>query len=368
MAAVTVPSNAAAAAPALSCGATVTTSVTLTQDILNCPVDGLVVGASGITINLNGHKITGTSGAGPDNPDYCLCGVNDRGGYSRLTLRNGRIENFVFGSQFTGAHDIVVRNLTAAVFWEDAVSFDHVVSGLVADSLFLRSWRGVETLNSRAVMIRDTSTVDIGHAGIALKDTADSVVRDTAHNGSGDYGIELVNSSHNLVTHNQVRHWATDGIVVVGFKLFSTLITTGNSIIENDVRNGSSTGIELVEVGGGTVRDNLVSGNTIIGTLDTGILVDALTPADPNDPSGSCPCELLVGVGPSNNRIKDNTSNGNVLDGIHLYAPGNVIAGNVANRNGDWGIDAITGNIDGGGNRARGNGQAAQCRGVRCAP
>jgi parallel beta-helix repeat protein len=243
-----------------------------------------------------------------------------------------------------------------------------VVGGLVVDSQFLQTWRGVETHNSRSVTVRDTSTVDIGHAGVAFKDTTDSVVRNTTHNvNGGDYGIELVNSSRNLVINNQVRHWISDGIVVIGAQIISASPTADNIIIGNDVRNGSSTGIELVEVGGGTVRDNVVSGNTIIGTSDTGILVDALTPADPTDPSASCPCQLLIGVGPSNNRIKDNISNNNLLDGIHLYAPGNIIAGNVANRNGDWGIDAIAGNTDGGGNRARGNGQAAQCRGVRCA-
>src|ERR1700716_3434213 len=120
-----VPFKVSAATPSaaagLSCGATVTTSVTLSHDLLNCPVDGLVVGASGITINLNGHRITGTSGAGPLDPDRCLCGVNDRGGYSHVTLRNGRIENFVFGSEFNGAHDIVMCGLTDAAIWEDEV-------------------------------------------------------------------------------------------------------------------------------------------------------------------------------------------------------------------------------------------------------
>src|ERR1700681_1157906 len=119
------PWSAPAAPPTvatgLSCGATVTSSVRLTNDLLNCPVDGLVVGASGITIDLNGHRITGTSGAGPDDPHRCMCGINDRGGFNRITLGGGHIENFVFGADFAVTHDIVVRNLTTAVFWEDAV-------------------------------------------------------------------------------------------------------------------------------------------------------------------------------------------------------------------------------------------------------
>ncbi|MDQ4067209.1 MAG: hypothetical protein M3114_06440, partial [Thermoproteota archaeon] len=47
-----------------SCGQVVTQDVTLTSD-LNCDSgDGLIVGASGITINLNGYSITGPQGGG----------------------------------------------------------------------------------------------------------------------------------------------------------------------------------------------------------------------------------------------------------------------------------------------------------------
>jgi hypothetical protein len=39
---------------------------------------------------------------------------------------------------------------------------------------------------------------------------------------------------------------------------------------------------------------------------------------------------------------------------------------NTANDNGDLGIEAVPGVIDGGGNRARGNGNPAQCLNVSC--
>ena len=41
-------------------GDTITSSITLERDLINCPEDGLIVGAHGITIDGNGHKITGT--------------------------------------------------------------------------------------------------------------------------------------------------------------------------------------------------------------------------------------------------------------------------------------------------------------------
>ena len=53
------PSQAAAGTP--SCGDTIATSVRLTSDVLGCTSAGLVVGAAGITINLNGHTLGGTN-------------------------------------------------------------------------------------------------------------------------------------------------------------------------------------------------------------------------------------------------------------------------------------------------------------------
>lgn len=376
VAAFAVPSSAAAAAPVLACGATVTTNVTLTADLLNCPVDGLVVGASGITINLNGHKITGTSGAGPFDPVLCLCGVNDRDGYSDVTLRGGLIEGFVEGAQFGGAHDITVRNLIAKGHWDDGVFFDRVVRALVTNSTMVGDYRGVEADGSRNVVVRDTTVVNIQHAGVALFFSTDSVVRNvTADMGLGDYGVEVVNSSHNLVTQNLIRNWGFDGILLAGAtgSFVGNLPAEENAIVENRLRNGTGFGIEVIESDAGVARNNLVALNSILGTVPSsspqpdgsGIEVDAVISADGQ---GNPPYQYLTGPGPSGTRIKDNVSNGNALDGIHLEAAGNLIAGNVTNRNSNWGIYAVSGNTDGGGNHATGNGRAAQCRGVRCAP
>ena len=54
-------------------------------------------------------------------------------------------------------------------------------------------------------------------------------------------------------------------------------------------------------------------------------------------------------------------------DGINVAAAGTTIALNLALHNGDLGIEAVHGVRDGGGNRASGNGNSAQCVGVSCA-
>ncbi|HEY0871270.1 MAG TPA: hypothetical protein VGD55_12795, partial [Acidothermaceae bacterium] len=64
--------DAGANPAALTCGQTVTHSIVLTHDLLNCQGDGLKVGASHITVDLNGHLIDGVNAAGS-------IGVNDNG-------------------------------------------------------------------------------------------------------------------------------------------------------------------------------------------------------------------------------------------------------------------------------------------------
>ncbi len=46
------------------CGATITADTTLHHDLLDCPGNGIVIGADHITLDLNGHTVDGAgSGA-----------------------------------------------------------------------------------------------------------------------------------------------------------------------------------------------------------------------------------------------------------------------------------------------------------------
>lgn len=47
---------------AIQCGDTITTDTTLTANLGPCPSDGLVLSGTEVTLNLNGHTITGSSG------------------------------------------------------------------------------------------------------------------------------------------------------------------------------------------------------------------------------------------------------------------------------------------------------------------
>ena len=57
-------------------------------------------------------------------------------------------------------------------------------------------------------------------------------------------------------------------------------------------------------------------------------------------------------------------------DGIHVGEgqTANLLRGNRADRNTRLGIDAAPGTLDGGGNRAAGNGDPRECLGIACGP
>jgi hypothetical protein len=77
--------------------------------------------------------------------------------------------------------------------------------------------------------------------------------------------------------------------------------------------------------------------------------------------------------------VVDNFATGNGDDGIEvseididengqpvISERTNEITRNLATYNGDLGIEAVAGTIDGGGNRAFGNGNPLQCVGIAC--
>jgi hypothetical protein len=108
-AALAVPS-VAAANPA--CGATVKHNVTLTGD-MDCSAsgtNGINVGKSAITINLNGHTLTG-----PGGDTCCTFGIEDSSvGYDKVTLENGTVRDFYGAVRFyytTGAQFLHVKAL-----------------------------------------------------------------------------------------------------------------------------------------------------------------------------------------------------------------------------------------------------------------
>ena len=100
-----------------SCGETIMEDVTLTSDLECGPGDGLIVAASGVTINLNGYEIRSSDEAGSEDPSM------DFDGSSGILVANvdevditglGEIDGFDRGITFMGSSGGVVADLQLA--------------------------------------------------------------------------------------------------------------------------------------------------------------------------------------------------------------------------------------------------------------
>jgi parallel beta-helix repeat protein len=82
-----------------------------------------------------------------------------------------------------------------------------------------------------------------------------------------------------------------------------------------------------------------------------------------NDSTGD---GIFVDAATTGTRVRGNVAANNGDDGIDVESPATTLIDNVANNNHDLGIDAVTGVVDGGGNKASGNGNPLQCLNVSC--
>ncbi|MCA1708659.1 MAG: hypothetical protein LC808_37400, partial [Actinobacteria bacterium] len=158
----------AAAAPAIGCGTVITRTTKLTADIGPCPGVGLVIAADDITVDLNGHRVTGNPqarGSGPDQAGVVLRQVQ------RVTLVNGTVRGFDAGVLIAGGG----RNTVTRV-------------------------RAVNNVNYRVVTGRNSQPQD--SSGASSCDLGD--------------GIAVVNSNENRLYRNTVaRNGPFSGVALI---------------------------------------------------------------------------------------------------------------------------------------------------------
>src|SRR5215218_4824811 len=82
----------------VSCGAVLTADTKLDSDLVDCPNNGIVIGADNITLDLNGHTVDGdgelTDACEEDEP--CDVGVPNNG-HTGVTIEGGSVREFRAG-------------------------------------------------------------------------------------------------------------------------------------------------------------------------------------------------------------------------------------------------------------------------------
>lgn len=137
--------------------------------------------------------------------------------------------------------------------------------------------------------------------------------------------------------------------------------------VETDGASDVVTGVQADDGYAGFVLKgtaNTASDDTASSDHDFGLYLDGSGETAQSDHLLNSQGEGIYSEG-SENKLLDNIADGNAHSGI---AAGylSTLTGNVANFNGEYGIDADPPVIDGGSNSATGNGTATQCYGVVC--
>jgi parallel beta-helix repeat protein len=388
-----VPVTPASAATTLRCGATVTHSVTLTRNLGSCDGPALVVGASGITVDLGGHQITGADvthreQCEEDGPDSFTChpcdeaGYPDCGppfatpggyvdeyvtgqegpaivneGYDGVTVRHGSFTNYDMGYRADRVDGFVASGLTGAPV---TVQLEHATHGRVSDV------DNLDAADVSASRVQRTSDIFMqGSAGNRVTENPGEIwlFGHSDHNlvvdniTTGFKVIYINDSDDNVVRHNQLNCPSC-----VAEPIFLSDGASGN-LIEDNTMSGmvdGAYGIVLREADRNTVRQNTIGpayrvggfpdsggvavcasdGNTVVGNLITSTYVGVGV-----DNDSSCDQGASHGTTIRGNRIRGARGAGDYVeqtgDGITVgaIARHTVVAGNVVRGSQHDGID-----------------------------
>jgi parallel beta-helix repeat protein len=214
----------------IACGDTITADTTLDRDLTDCPSNGIVIGADGITLDLNGHTISGNGKPVTRCPRQQPCDIgvaNDS--HHGVTVRNGSVRGFGVGV-FVGR---VRDNRLAALSSSRNQFFGFVIA------------------NSARTVIRDSSGNDNPKPdgdGLGVFMSHDIRIVHNSFRRNGQLGIHIEGSTKNLVKGNFLSRNGDMGIF---------LEADGNQVRGNrSVRDGTG-----IIVGPGS--RNVIAGNRI---------------------------------------------------------------------------------------------------------
>ena len=267
----------------LYCGAYVTHDVTLQHDIYGCVQGGITVAKSGVTVDLNGHTITGLG----EGDGIAATGV------SGVTIKNGSVVNFEAGLRLTG------------------VTNSHVLDTRFSMNSDASAWVEASTGNK---FLRLTMTEN-GDGGFRLIGSSKNRIAGSTISGASDSGVGMEGlSSYNRLVRNKVT-LAGEGVKIddgTGNRVFrNTLSYNGGAgvevaadaqttrINENQTHHNGADGI-FVEAFGAQINRNHSGCNGGLGINATGLAVGNDNVAGANGDNVGCAgvvCRISLSCG-----------------------------------------------------------------------
>jgi len=203
----------------LSCGQVVRESVTLSAN-LECSTDGLIAGANGITIDLNGFTIAGPGGE--SSKVGIMLANNDN-----VQVTGGTVKGFQAGILNTGGSGNTISKVTftenqIAVFNTGATNTNIETNNMFSNSI------GVASHSSTGTKLHQNMLTDNQLAGVTLVNSAENVLDFNTITGSVN-GVFLDGQSanNNVNTNTIVQNSGVD-------------INNGNGLPTNINANGFS--------------------------------------------------------------------------------------------------------------------------------
>jgi hypothetical protein len=244
------------------CGDTITTDITLHEDLVDCPNNGIVIGADNITLNLNGHLIDGdgapTSGCNSDK-EFCDTGIVSEG-HDGVTMMHGSIRQFGGGVTLFAVRQNRVQGISTSGNHFNGIQLFNASQSLVRDSSGNgpNEEIGLGIFSSHHVQLVHNSFRDTDLVGIVVSRGARNVVEGNKIRGAGKEaprdgdGIAVdAEATHTILRRNSASQSKDDGFDI---ESRSTKLT------KNVARSNGDLGIEAVRGvtdGGG----NKASGN-----------------------------------------------------------------------------------------------------------
>lgn len=320
---------APASAKVVECGEVITVDTRVDNDLV-CPTPvALEIGAHGVDLDLNGHTIQAVD----------------------FVDENGNIYEEGDGLLIAGYDDVSVTN-------GSVVGHDSLGIGLRASEadrlslrrLFIRGYGGL-IVSGHAVRIFDVEAEGFGSTIRSSGATIDGLRTTTELDVYGQ-GVQVTNGDFSSFA----------GFHVDGSSIRRSVIQDGSlDGSANSMVNNAVSSLFLSAGGGNTVRGNrILHGLSLRSGFSGNLIRDNVVSA------GFSADAISVAAGATGNVLVANTATGAADDGIDVEEPSTILIRNRAFGNGDLGIEAVAGVIDGGGNRAWNNGNPLQCFNVVC--
>jgi len=358
----------AAAVQQVSCGDTIAADTTLHHNLVNCPNNGIIIGADDVTLDLNYHTIDGDGTPNADCNDQnetCDVGVAIEG-HDGDTVVHGSVRQFGDGVIVgTARHTRLLGVSSSRNQFSAIVVFDST-RGLVRNCSGNGSVAGVGQgmflTFSHQIRILHNSFRNNADNGIGVFESTHNLIQgNLTSRNKGVAGIRI-DSDRNRVRRNRSVRDGVFGIFVDGKRN----VIARNRVSQPHLPGHREEGV-AIEVDGGD--RNVIARNSVRDTEGDAISVIDRAVGNVvrrNHTREAGEDGVHIGAKARDTHLRRNHARHSQDDGIDVKSRSTKLTRNEARCNVDLGIEAVRGVIDGGGNKASGNGDPRQCTHVVC--